>query len=114
MSTQGEGRQRGEEGEGKSSLYGGENYGATTGTPNEQNLLHKDSFLHAALDIVIESQSVRFPMHLLVYVTGRAIIPRTQCPMLPGDNAHCYLHPIHLNGGSVDLLSPLSRMVTVM
>jgi len=112
MWTQGEGRQRGEEGEGKSSLYGEENYEVTT--PNEQVLLHRDSFLHAALDVVIESQSVRFLMHLLVYVTGRAIIPRTQCPMFFGDNAHCYLHPIHLNWCSVDLLSPLSRKITVM
>jgi len=50
----GEGRQREREegGEGKSSLYSDENHEAIT--PNEQFLLHKDSFLHAALDIVIE------------------------------------------------------------
>ena len=72
MWTQGEGRQRGEEGEGKSSLYGdekSENYEAIT--PNEQFCTTQGFILHAALDIVIESQSVRFPMHLLVYVLDK-------------------------------------------
>ena len=113
MLTQGEGRQReGEEGGEKSSLYCYENYGATT--PNERFLLHRDSFLHAALHVIIESQSVHFPMHLLVYVTGRAIITRMQCPMLLGDKAHYYLHPIHLNWCNVDLPSPLNWKIIVM
>lgn len=71
-------------------------------------------FLHAALDVVIESQFVRFPMDLLVYVTGGAIIPRMQCPMLLGDDTDCYLHTVHLNWCSIDLLSTLSRNVAVM
>jgi len=69
MSTQGEGRQReGDEGGGRSSLHCDEDYEEIT--PNEQFLLQRDSFLHATLDVVIGSQCDRFPMHLLVYVTG--------------------------------------------
>ena len=86
-------------------------------TSNEQFLLQRGLSLHwhAALNVVIESQSVRFPMRLPVYVTARAIIPRIQCPMLPGDNVHRNFHLIHLNGCRVHLLRPLNwRKAIVM
>lgn len=71
-------------------------------------------FLHAALDVVIELQCVRFPMDLLVYITGRAIIPRMQCPMLLGDDTDCYLHTVQFNWCSIDLFGTLSWNVAVM